>query len=140
MTKKVTFDITSSMGGGELFISIFKKPERSGYMFASDDGITGTGTFLKEWEVDVDESIRLIEKYAYEEDGGLTMGKKITFNITRPISGRFFIGIVNKPKRSGYRFASNDGVSGTGTILKEWELDADEAVRLIKKYAYEVED
>ena len=68
------------------------------------------------------------------------MTKKIAFNITRSIDGRLYIGIVNKPKRNGYRFASDDGVSGTGTNLKEWELDADEAIELIKKYAYEVED
>lgn len=66
MTKKVTFDITSSMGGGELFISIFKKPKRSGYRFASNDGVSGTGTILKEWELDADEAVRLIKKYAYE--------------------------------------------------------------------------
>lgn len=68
------------------------------------------------------------------------MNKKIVFNITRSIDGRLYIGIVDKSKRSGYQFASDDGVSGTGTNLKEWELDVDEAIELIKKYAYEVED
>lgn len=37
-------------------------------------------------------------------------------------------------------FAFDDGITGTGTDLKEWEVDADEAIELIKKYAYEVEE
>ena len=67
------------------------------------------------------------------------MTKKVAFNIVRTVTGALFIGISNN-KRSGYQFASNDGITSTGTRLKEWELDVDEAIRLIEKYAYEVED
>lgn len=67
------------------------------------------------------------------------MTKKVAFHITRTITGALYVGISNN-KRSGYQFASDDGITSTGTQLKEWEVDADEAIELIKKYAYEVED
>ena len=67
------------------------------------------------------------------------MTKKVAFSITRTITGALYIGVSNN-KRSGYQFASDDGITGTGTRLKEWEVDADEAIELIKKYAYEVEE
>ena len=67
------------------------------------------------------------------------MTKKVAFNITRTITGALYIGVSNN-KRSGRMFAFDDGITGTGTDLKEWELDADEAIELIKQYAYEVED
>jgi len=67
------------------------------------------------------------------------MTKKVAFNIVRTVTGALYIGISNN-KRSGHQFAYDDGVTGTGTDLKEWEVDADEAIELIKEYAYEVED
>ena len=67
------------------------------------------------------------------------MTKKVAFHITRTITGALYIGIYDN-KRSGRMFAFDDGITGTGTDLKEWELDADEAIEIIKKYAYEVEE
>lgn len=67
------------------------------------------------------------------------MTKKVAFNIVRTVTGALFVGLGDN-KRSGHQFAYDDGVTGTGTILKEWEVDADEAIRLIEKYAYEVEE